>query len=173
MTKIRTLILLTVALFALPVLAGSASAAKTATPSSMSFPATQIDQESATQIVTVSIASTDLGGRFTAPYTTTAGGQPCSPGGFCNFKIVSNGCPVSPATFPAGNQTCTIAVAFTPYDTPGLETGGLEVGAGFPAVALSGTSLNPPRPTVKGKKCKKKGKGKRSASAAKKCGKKK
>lgn len=163
---------------ALGLLPGTAFAAKTASPSALSFPATEIDKESATQTVTVGIAATDLSGRTTTPYVATAGGQACSPSGFCNFKIVANTCPVSPAAFPAGSQTCTISVSFTPYDPTdlGVETGSLVVGNDFPDVALSGTSVAAPRPTPggkKGKKCKK-GKGKKSASAAKKkCGKKK
>jgi hypothetical protein len=154
----------------------AADAAKTATPASVSFPATQVDQTSATQAVTVGINAADdfRNMQIGVGECSTPGGacQACSSGGFCDFKIVSSTCPPS---FPPGDQTCVVNVAFTPYNPAslGLKFGTLDIGTGWPSVSLSGTSIFDP-PAGGGKKKKKcKKKGKKSASAAKKCGKKK
>jgi hypothetical protein len=151
----------------------TASAAKTAAPGSLTFPPTEIDKESAAQTVTVGIATGDMF-RGTGIHITNCStspclgsGQACSPNGFCPFKIVSNTCPTS---FPAGDQTCTVSVASTPYDFARLGTwyGTLEIGTGWPVVSLSGDATLGPNKGGKKKKCKKKGK-RKSAAAAKKC----
>lgn len=157
----------------------TASAAKTAAPTSLSFPPTAIDKESPPQTVSVGIGATD-DFRTTSVYVTNCsttpcpgGGQACSPSGFCPFKIVANDCPTSFG--PMGTaHTCSISVSSTPYDFARLGKwyGTLEIGTGWPAVALSGDAvLGGSKGGGKKKKCKKKGK-KRSAAAAKGCKKK-
>jgi hypothetical protein len=152
----------------------SAGAAKTVAPTSLSFPPTAIDAESPPQTVTVGIGAAD-DFRSTQIYVTNCsttpcpgGGQACSPNGFCPFKIVANDCPTSFG--PMGTaHTCSISVTSTPYDFARLGTwyGSLEIGTGWPDVALSGVAVLGGKSGAKKKKCKKKRK-KRSAAAAKK-----
>jgi hypothetical protein len=173
----RALMAVGLVAMAIPAAAG---AAKTASPTSLTFPPTAIDAQSASQTVSVGIGAAD-DFRSTQIYVTNCSttpclgsGQACSPSGFCPFKIVTNDCPTSFG--PMGTaHTCSISVASTPYDFARLGNwyGTLEIGLGWPSVSLSGIATQSANKGGKKKKCKKKGK-KRSAAAAKKdCKKKK
>ena len=151
----------------------TAPAAKTAAPGSLTFPPTAIDAESPAQTVSVGIGATD-DFRTTSVYVTNCsttpcpgGGQACSPSGFCPFKITANDCPTSCGAMGTAH-TCSISVSSTPYDFARLGTwyGSLEIGTGWPSIALSGDAVLGGGGKKK-KKCKRKGK-KRSAAAAKK-----
>ena len=149
-----------------------AQATKTVAPTSLTFPVTEVDRESAGQTVTFSIQASDMSGRTTQPYIAqgASGSQSCPPQGFCDFRFTTT-CPIFPATFAAGDQSCTFTVYFTPYDFFGtkLRQNVLVTGFSGPNVPLQGTqTLN--AGGKKKKKCKKK---KHSAAAAKKCKKKK
>ena len=147
------------------VLPASAMAAKTATPTSLDFAPTPVDQTSASQAITVGITAGESF-RNTSIYV-----DGCSPMGYCAFKVTSTTCP---ATFPAGDQSCVINVAFTPYDPTslGVKTRSLNIGGDWPTIALRGSAISESsgKGGSKRKKCKKKGK--KGAAAAKKCGKK-
>ena len=103
---------------------------------------------------------------------TTVAGLPTTTG--TGFAIVPatdvctarGGVLITP-TFP-GTDVCTLQVIFKPT-SGGTKTGKLQVPAG-PSIALSGIGVGTGNGTTTAKKCKKK---KRSASAAKKCKKKK
>ena len=153
----------------------SAQATRSFSPSSLIFPGTVIDAESAPQTLTYSIDAAESY-RTTAPYIARGpggSGGSCPPQGFCDFRFTTT-CPIFPATFGPGAQSCTFTVYFTPYES-GLREGALEPGSFGVNAPLSGNGTNAPIGSGGGKKkkkCKKKGK-KRAAVAKKKCGKKK
>ena len=151
----------------------SAHATKTFSPTSLTFGATAVGTESAPQTVTYSSDALEIA-RTTQPFIARAGGDPCPPSGFCDFRFTTT-CPVSPMNFAPGAQSCTFTVFFTPYDavTPGTRSGALHATNGPPTVQLTGTSTVTP-PTGGTKKCKKKkGRSSDASAARKKCKKKK
>ncbi len=104
----------------------------TATPTSFSFPSTQVDQTSATQTITVKntgSAATTIAIAASTNFTQT------------------NSCPVAPATLAGGDTTCTITAAFAPT-TAGNLTGNIAVtdsASNSPQlVTLSGTATAAP-----------------------------
>jgi hypothetical protein len=104
----------------------------TATPTSLSFPSTQVDQTSATQTITVKntgSAATTIAIAASTNFTQT------------------NSCPVAPATLAGGGTTCTITAAFAPT-TAGNLTGNIAItdsASNSPQlVTLSGTATAAP-----------------------------
>jgi hypothetical protein len=160
MRRSAKLVLFTVSALLLP--ATGAQATQTASPGSLAFGPTPAGKESPPQTVTYSVDTLETyRTTFRSPLTSS-----CSLTTFrCSFRHTTT-CPVEPATFPPGPQTCTYSIYFTPTG-PGPASAKLQI-TPTTAVALSGVGSA----SKKGKKCKKKGK--KSASAAKKkCGKKK
>lgn len=160
----RRLILAALTAGLIAVAPATAQAGFTVSPPSLSFPDTVVDQKSAAQTLTYSIDAAE------STRTTTPAVDGCAPSGFCPFEYTTT-CPISPATFPAGDQSCTFTIQFTPYlNEPFSRL--FKIFGVTRTAQLSGKGVNQPSGGGKKKKCKKKGK-KRSASAAKKCKKKK
>jgi hypothetical protein len=113
---------------------GSGATTVTATPTSLSFPSTVVDQTSAGQTITVKNTNASTATTVAVAASTNFG--------------QTNSCPVAPATL-AGGATCTITAAFAPV-TSGALTGNIAVtdsASNSPQlVTLSGTAT--PAPTT-------------------------